>query len=949
MLWVLGFVGFVVNVGAASIRDSFEGAVCRPFTKCNKTGHGREDITYTVNGHAVMLDFLEGHHFRLRCDSNLSDGALLLSDDSEMPVMTRHVTVEEAVFNQCVIPHSTYYDTLKAFNVTATKTLLLKLPAEPRLEIRHLQGLQITNLEITAVDSTKPPRPSFDFLDEVPGLRSLKLTDVVLEPKALNRLPTSLQVLNIVNARLPNAERALRNVSSSAPRWVERLLSLRALYLAESSASLAESPGATLTPPQLTSLTNLTNVALSHVPLDTRLDSGLTSWLKGSNLKELRLQSCGLTELPSSMFEGANITKVILTYNSLTSLPNGVFFPLQWLRELDLSNNRLSGATLAQSVAPLTRLQALKANNNPLGSLCGGARNMFIRLYANLPQTLRRLELRSTHATRICYDWTFNNELMHIDLSYNEIGDLTYDELEMKRNLHKTAGEPVWLNLSNNLLRFIEVLPSDVKQCIQDASSTPGDIDVLARVPVQLKLNALTCDCGAYWLRETLRVCSMLELVDDVPCDSVPVPTRATLLAHGPDDILCPYEGFCLPECSCEKRPRDNATVVRCTGTLPQAPRWPPAAREFPLALHVGPGALDAVPRLALVELHAPNNNITNIDETDISDTLRVLDVRNNSIAHVTLAAAQLLGGEHAAGKNRSVLLAGNRLACSCGDAPAFNLLKRVVLDWDTTQCMDQSYVSLKTKNELCASVLLPILFGVAVPLLTLVVAGLILQRLLPRVKQLLFKRNLCLRWILSANDKVNDPDKTHDVFLSYAYDDLERLNELKSGLEKLGYSTIEHCRDWQPGDAVMEQIARSVLCARRTLLLVSDNYAKSKWALEEFHAAHAHAMERRTARVLIVRCGLNKPEVLPSDLQLYLYNNTYLAWEDPKFWYKLYHVMPPLREQSKSMQLMLHNINPPSACLKEDIKTKASFPENKPFESQFAVVRQSDTVPCAC
>ncbi|XP_063633989.1 protein toll-like [Cydia splendana] len=948
MLWVLGLVGFVANVGAASIRGSFEGAVCRPFTKCNKTGHGREDITYTVNGHAIILDFLDGHHFRLRCDSNRS-GALLLSDDSEMPAMTRHVTVAEAVFNQCVIPHSTYNDALKAFNVSVTKTLYLKLPAEPRLEIRHLKGLQITNLEITAVDPTKPPRPSFDFLDEVPGLRTLKLTDVVLEPKTLSRLPTSIQILNIVNARLPAADSALRNGSSSAPRWVERLLSLRALYLAESSASLAESPGATLTPPQLTSLTNLTNIALSNVPLDTRLDSGLTSWLNGSTLKELRLQSCGLTELPSSMFEGANITKVILTYNNLTFLPNGVFFPLQWLRELDLSNNRLNGVTLVQSVAPLTRLQTLKANNNPLGSLCGGARNTFVRLYANLPQSLRRLELRSTHATRICYDWTFNNELMHIDLSYNQIGDLTYDELEMKRNLHKTAGEPVWLNLSNNSLRVIEVLPSDVKQCIEDASSTPTDTNVLARAPVQLKLNALTCDCGAYWLREALRMCAMLELEDDVPCDSVPMPARATLLAHGPDEILCPYDGFCLSECSCEKRPRDNATVVRCESALPQAPRWPPAAPDFPLALHVAPGILDVVPRLALVELHAPNNNITNIDEADIPDTLRVLDVRNNSIAHVRLAAAQLLGGEHATGKNRSVFLAGNQLACSCADAPAFSLLKRVVLDWDTTQCVDKSYVSLKTKNDLCASLLLPILFGVAVPLLTLVVAGLILQRLLPRVKQLLFKRNLCLRWILSANDKVNDPDKTHDVFLSYSYDDLERLNELKSGLEKLGYSTIEHCRDWQPGDAVMEQIARSVLCARRTLLLVSDNYAKSKWALEEFHAAHAHAMERRTARVLIVRCGLNKPEVLPSDLQLYLYNNTYLAWEDPKFWYKLYRVMPPLREDSKSMQLMLNNINPPSAFLKEDIKTNASFPQKKPFEHQLAIVRQPDTVPCAC
>jgi hypothetical protein len=76
--------------------------------------------------------------------------------------------------------------------------------------------------------------------------------------------------------------------------------------------------------------------------------------------------------------------------------------------------------------------------------------------------------------------------------------------------------------------------------------------------------------------------------------------------------------------CFCYKRPHDNATVVRCSGALPQAPPWPTVMQDYPVALHVGPGTLSRVPNLRLVELHAPYNKITNLDVKDLPNTLRV-------------------------------------------------------------------------------------------------------------------------------------------------------------------------------------------------------------------------------------------------------------------------------------------------------------------------------------
>ncbi|XP_063543545.1 protein toll-like isoform X2 [Cydia strobilella] len=888
MWYILGFLALLESVRAGLVprvpRDThLQYPVCRPSSvRCTEKNHFQNENVYKVNGHELIIDFLDGSYFKLRCDSDSKYSSMLL-DDHEMPAFSWPMTVEVAVFNQCLIPQDTYYAALKAVNVTVTKTLRLRLPADSKLEVHHLRGLQITSLEISAVHSFKPPRPSFDFLDEVPRLRILKLTDIVLEPKAFNRLPISLEILNIINARLLAAEHVLQNDKNNTRHWLERLNSLQSLLLSASSVIVADYPGEIFTLPQLSSLTNLVSMSLHYMNLESEK---LTYWLKNSTLKYLTLQSCVLTTLPKSMFTGAHLSKITLAYNQITSLPLGLFTPLRdSLQELDLSHNKLNQATVANSVKQLGRLVTLKANDNPLGSLCGDASIVKAPLNSGLPSSLHRLELRNTGATRICSDWISNDALMDIDLSNNNITEIT-------------------------------------------------------RVQVELDLDKLPCDCNAYWLREVLRSCSLLKLKDDVECLPYPIPLHTKLLQYLIDEISCPYTDECLPECSCKNRPRDNATVMFCPGALPRDPHWPLATKDFPLALHVAPGTLAAVPNITLVELHAPNNNITELADEDIPDTLRVLDVRNNSISRISLDAAKVL----AQIENVSVYLSGNPLACECNDASAFSHLNFVGGgDWNLTQCVDMSLASGKTERDLCPSPL-PIVFGVVFPLLLIAVAGLTVYLLVPRVKQFMFRHDLCANWILRECNDSNDPEKTDDAFLSYSYVDLNLLKELKNGLEKLGYSTIEHQTDWQPGDAVLEQIAWSVLKARRTLLLVTDNFVESEWTPVEFRIAHRHALKTRTKRVLIVHCGLQKPKKLPLDLQIYLENHTYLEWDDPKFWHKLRRFMPPPRQES--VQSRPEDIDSPSPLMQQN------FPlfEKSPQKPQLvAALLSTNTVPSAC
>ncbi|XP_063366829.1 uncharacterized protein LOC134655305 [Cydia amplana] len=548
MWYILGLLALLASARAGLVprvpRDiHLQYPVCRPSSvRCTEKYHYHNENVYKVNGHELIIDFLDGSYFKLRCNSDSKYSSMLL-DDPEMPAFSWPVTVEVAVFNQCLIPQDTYYAALKAFNITVTKILRLRLPADSKLDVHHLRGLEITNLEISAVHSLKPPRPSFDFLDEVPGLRILKLTDIVPEPEAFNRLPTSLEILNIINARLLAAERVLQNHKNNTRHWLERLHSLQSLLLSDSSAIVAEYPGEIFTLPQLSSLSNLVSMSLHYMPLES---DKLTNWLKNSTLKHLTLQSCGLKMLPKSMFEGAHLTKITVAYNQLTSLPLGLFTPLKdSLRELDLSRNKLDGATVVNSVKQLGKLMTLKANNNPLGSLCGDASIVKLPINSKLPSSLRWLELKNTGATRICSDWIDNDALMDIDLSNNNITEITYSDLEMIRTVRGT----VRINLKKNNLRKIDVSRSDHQQCEQQAKSPiSDDPSVKTGVQVELDLDKLPCDCNAYWLREVLRSCSLLKLKDDVECLPYPTLLHSKLLQYLPDEISCPYTGGdCLP------------------------------------------------------------------------------------------------------------------------------------------------------------------------------------------------------------------------------------------------------------------------------------------------------------------------------------------------------------------------------------------------------------------
>lgn len=120
---------------------------------------------------------------------------------------------------------------------------------------------------------------------------------------------------------------------------------------------------------------------------------------------------------------------------------------------------------------------------------------------------------------------------------------------------------------------------------------------------------------------------------------------------------------------------------------------------------------------------------------------------------------------------------------------------------------------------------------------------------------------------------------KEYDVFVSFSHQDelyvmQELVPRLESGRNKLRLCL--HYRDWVVGDYIPSQIARSVEQSRKTLIVLSEHFARSDWAQMEFRAAHGRE------RLLVLVLGALEERNLHPDLRAYISTNTYIKADDP-------------------------------------------------------------------
>nr|KAG5702606.1 hypothetical protein BaRGS_027992 [Batillaria attramentaria] len=136
--------------------------------------------------------------------------------------------------------------------------------------------------------------------------------------------------------------------------------------------------------------------------------------------------------------------------------------------------------------------------------------------------------------------------------------------------------------------------------------------------------------------------------------------------------------------------------------------------------------------------------------------------------------------------------------------------------------------------------------------------------------------------------------DYQYDVFVSYASEDEGFLRDhLIPQLEgRLGLKLCLHDRDFVPGKEIMANITDSLEASRRTMLIFSTEFARSRWCQFELTLCLTHVMDN--ADVMLVVCLEEMPNLeLTTNMEAVLRTCTYLQWSNEphamaRFWSRL-------------------------------------------------------------
>ena len=147
---------------------------------------------------------------------------------------------------------------------------------------------------------------------------------------------------------------------------------------------------------------------------------------------------------------------------------------------------------------------------------------------------------------------------------------------------------------------------------------------------------------------------------------------------------------------------------------------------------------------------------------------------------------------------------------------------------------------------------------------------------------------------------RVSDSETfQYDAFVSYANEDQDFVkNEMIRKLEdEYGLSLCIHERDFTPGRYIAENIIQAVKTSRRTIILLSKNFLKSKWCRHEFNMARMEGIYSRSGEnvlFIIMYEEVDMTEVSPEMVEC-LETESFLKYqndesETPYFWQTLKH-----------------------------------------------------------
>lgn len=159
-----------------------------------------------------------------------------------------------------------------------------------------------------------------------------------------------------------------------------------------------------------------------------------------------------------------------------------------------------------------------------------------------------------------------------------------------------------------------------------------------------------------------------------------------------------------------------------------------------------------------------------------------------------------------------------------------------------------------------------------------------------------------------SRTPKKSFTNYQYDAFVSYCNEDRNFVIRLVAMLENY-QPHLKLCvyeRDFQVGSIISESVLESVAKSRKTLLVISDSYARSQWCRWETQIAEHHRLffeneygEYVDDSLVLIKLGPVCESHMTPTLRYLLKTRIYLQWDaDPKkqrvFWEKLRSALAP-------------------------------------------------------
>ena len=301
---------------------------------------------------------------------------------------------------------------------------------------------------------------------------------------------------------------------------------------------------------------------------------------------------------------------------------------------------------------------------------------------------------------------------------------------------------------------------------------------------------------------------------------------------------------------------------------------------------------------LTVLDLSYNHLNLSSLSSIDLSKaTIRSLNLSHNRLTAIPVRLREQLDKM----EGLDLYLSGNTFICSCDN---LEFLEWVQSSTSITFHYAGDHVCTDSPNNTIHNIAVDSLYcnwywmqpvtavASSLALALLGIALFVVYRKRWFISILVFR--LRERFSPVSDEQTNIYYK-YDAFISYSSADGDRqwvhFKLVKELEEKYGFRLCVHQRDFRVGLPIVDNITKAIQSSRKVLVVMSDNFLKSDWCIEEIHMTSS--VDRNKFVIIMYKAITFSNAEIPAVVQRLLDSRTYTEWnEEPEaeslFWKRL-------------------------------------------------------------